>query len=150
VPINPAVIKNFHRRTFIDNGDGVDNKFSIVEDAVKDKSIALVDDSIVRGKTLKALVKLVADEAKPKEIHIISASPQIKFPNLYGVNISNKDKLIANEHKNLQEMAKELTANTVTFLSNEGFKKVLGDKRLVDQSIYNRDYSAINDYELVA
>ncbi len=140
VPINPALIKNFHRRTFLDNGDAVENKFSVVPDAIKDKKVVLVDDSVIRGKTMKGIIHLLK-ATKPKEIHVVSASPQVHYPNRYGVNIASTAELIAPKFDgDLKKIAKELDVDSITYLDLERFKKALGEKETVDKSIFSGKY----------
>lgn len=138
-PINPALIKNFHRRTFMDiDGDKVKTslvnnalekiklKFTLIKDAIKGKVIALVDDSIVRGNTMKALVEFIK-EGKPKAIHLLSASPPILYPNFYGIDTPKQKDLIAAELGNdWAKIATKLGSKTVTYLSIAGFLKALG------------------------
>ncbi len=139
-PINPALIKNFHRRTFLDNGDAVENKFAVVPDAIKDKKVVLVDDSVIRGKTMKGIIHLLK-ATKPKEIHIVSASPQVHYPNHYGVNIASAKELIAPKFKgDLKKIAQELDVDSITYLDLERFKKALGEKETVDKSIFSGKY----------
>ncbi|MFA8343316.1 MAG: amidophosphoribosyltransferase, partial [Rhodothermaceae bacterium] len=87
-------------RTFILPGQanreqGVRVKFNTVKGVLKDKTIVVLDDSIVRGTTSKLLVKLLR-EAGPKEIHLRISSPPILFPCYYGMDFPSKEELIAN------------------------------------------------------
>lgn len=63
---------------------------------VKDKKIILVDDSIVRGTTSRAIVEMLRN-AGAKEIYFVSASPEIRYPDYYGINIAQLGELIANK-----------------------------------------------------
>ncbi len=88
-------------RTFIQPGQqkrevGVRVKFNIVKGVLENKTVVLIDDSIVRGTTSKLLINLIK-EANPKEIHVRISSPLIKFPCYYGMDFPSKDELIANK-----------------------------------------------------
>lgn len=126
VPVNPALIKNFHRRTFIDGGDKVRSKFTVIPDSIKGKDIAVVDDSIVKGNTSKAIVELLKT-AKPASVHFISASPPLLFADYYGIdNKYQKDLLAAQENNNWQNISKIIGADSVTFISLDGLRKSFG------------------------
>lgn len=69
---------------------GVKIKFNIVKGVLENKTVVVVDDSIVRGTTSKQLIKLLR-EAKPKEIHLRISSPMITHPCFYGMNFPSKE-----------------------------------------------------------
>lgn len=126
LPINPVLVKNFHRRTFIDGGKDIHSKFSLIKDALKGKSVAIVDDSIVKGNTSRKLVEFIR-EAAPKQVHFLSASPPLAFPDHYGIDIPDQETLIAHKFKNDEKkIAQEIKADTVTYLSVDGFVKAMG------------------------
>ena len=140
LPINPALVKNSHRRTFLDAQDAssddkkarakVRAKFALIKDALRGKNIALVDDSIVRGTTSKELVKYIREEAQPASIHLLAASPPLSYPDFYGIDMPNQKKLIAYRHKNRRKaIAKEIGADSVTYLDIGRFVKALGVDR---------------------
>lgn len=88
-------------RTFIQPGQDkremkVKVKFNTVKGVLKDRKVVVVDDSIVRGTTSKALVKLIR-EAQPKEVHMRITSPPITHPCKYGMDFPSKRELIAND-----------------------------------------------------
>ena len=62
----------------------------------KDKSIILIDDSLVRGTTCYKIVKMLY-EAGAKEVHVRIACPEIKFPDFYGVDMPTKNELLASK-----------------------------------------------------
>jgi amidophosphoribosyltransferase len=87
-------------RTFIIPGQekreiGVRIKFNTVKGVLNDRTVVLIDDSIVRGTTSKQLVRLIR-EANPKEIHLRISSPPITHPCYYGMDFPSKDELVAN------------------------------------------------------
>ena len=90
----------------------------------KNKSIILVDDSLVRGTTCHKIVKMLYD-AGAKEVHVRIACPEILYPDFYGVDMPTKKELLANEKTN-DEMCKHINAKTLKFLSLNGLYKALG------------------------
>ncbi|NJD23700.1 MAG: amidophosphoribosyltransferase [Melioribacter sp.] len=109
-------------RTFILPGQkareiGVKIKFNTVKGVLENKTVVLIDDSIVRGTTSKQLVKLLR-EAKPKEIHLRISSPPIISPCYYGMDFPSKQELIANKFKsNIEEIRKYLEVDSLEYLT---------------------------------
>ncbi len=101
-------------RTFIQPGQknreiGVRIKFNTVKGVLENRTIVIIDDSIVRGTTAKQLVKLVR-EANPKAIHFRISSPKILFPCYYGMDFPSKDELIANRFDGIDSIGEYLGA----------------------------------------
>ena len=92
-------------------------KFNTVGGVIKDRRVIIVDDSIVRGTTLKALVKRLRD-AGAKEVHIRVSSPPIKHPCFYGMDFPTKEELIASQ-KEIEETEKYLGVDSLKYLSLE-------------------------------
>jgi len=90
-------------------------KFNTVGGVVKDRRLIIVDDSIVRGTTLRGLVKRLRD-AGAKEVHIRVSSPPIRHPCFYGMDFPTRDELIANK-KSIQEIEKYLAVDSLAYLS---------------------------------
>lgn len=109
-------------RTFIIPGQhereiGVKIKFNTVKGVLEDKTVVLIDDSIVRGTTSKQLVKLLR-EANPKSIHLRISSPPITSPCYYGMDFPSKEELIANRFNvNIEEIRKYLEVDSIEYLS---------------------------------
>jgi amidophosphoribosyltransferase len=82
------------------------------------KRVVLIDDSVVRGTTSLKIVRMVR-EAGAKEVHLRSASPPIKWPDFYGIDMPERDQLLAASHS-MEEMAKKLEVDSLGFLSVEG------------------------------
>jgi len=118
-----GLIRNHYiGRTFINPRQsqrdfGVKIKFNTVGGVLKDKKVIVVDDSIVRGTTLKKLTKLIRD-AGAKEIHVRISSPPIKHPCYYGLDFPSTDELIAGK-MNVDEIKECLGVDSIHFLSNE-------------------------------
>lgn len=115
-------------RTFIeskDRADRVKSKFMVVREVFEGKKVFLLEDSIVRGTTLKGLISLIKKYGNPKEIHIRVSSPPILWPCFYGIDMSTKKELIANNKKE-EELAKEFGVNSVRYQTIPGLIKALG------------------------
>jgi len=125
-----GIIRNHYvGRTFIEptqqiRSFGVKLKHNINKSLVKDKSLILVDDSLVRGTTSIKIIKMLY-EAGAKELHLRIASPPIKYPDYYGVDTPNKNELLASK-LDLEGMRKLINATTLKFLSIEGLYKSMG------------------------
>jgi len=111
-------------RTFIQPGQanreiGVRIKFNIVKGVLENRTVVIVDDSIVRGTTSKQLINLIK-EANPKEIHLRISSPPIMHPCYYGMDFPSKDELIAYRFKgNVKEIEKYLEVDSLEYLTIE-------------------------------
>ncbi len=90
-------------------------KYNTVGGVLKDRSVIMVDDSIVRGTTIKGLVERIRD-AGAKEVHIRVTSPPIKYPCYYGMDFPTKNELIA-YNKSVSEIAKYLGVDSLEYLS---------------------------------
>lgn len=121
LPYEMGLIKNqYIARTFIQPTQelrerGVKMKLSAVRGVVEGKSVVVIDDSIVRGTTSKQLVKLIRD-AGAKEVHMRIASPPLKFPCFYGIDMSTRAELMAANHS-VEEMRQIIGADSLGFLS---------------------------------
>lgn len=124
IPFDLGIIRNHYvGRTFIQPTQqirdiGVRLKHSANRKLIEGKRVLLVDDSIVRGTTSTKIVRMIRD-AGATEVHFRSASPPIKHPDFYGVDMpSTKDLLAANY--DLESMNKLLGSDSLGFLSIEG------------------------------
>lgn len=112
-------------RTFISPGQmnrelKVKTKFNVVKGVLEGQQVVVVDDSIVRGTTSKALVNLIK-EARPYQVHLRISSPPITHPCKYGMDFPSKEELIANTHNlNVDEIRNALGVDTLHYLSVEG------------------------------
>ncbi|MBW2558740.1 MAG: hypothetical protein JRD69_07930 [Deltaproteobacteria bacterium] len=98
-------------------------KFNPVTGVLKGKRVIVVDDSIVRGTTLKQLVHLIRS-AGASEVHVRVSSPPITFPCFYGIDISSKGELIASSHC-VEETCRYIEADSLAYLSVEGMLSVV-------------------------
>ena len=128
--IELGIIRNHYvGRTFIEptqqiRSFGVKLKHNINKSTVKNKSLILIDDSLVRGTTSVKIIKMLYD-AGAKEVHLKIASPPIKYPDYYGVDTPNQNELLASK-LDIEGMRKFINATTLQFLSIEGLYKSMG------------------------
>ncbi len=114
-----ALVKNrYVGRTFIMPGQqerqkSVRRKLNAVPLEMKDRNILLIDDSIVRGTTIKKIVQMCR-EAGAKKVYIASASPPVKYPNVYGIDMPTKHELVANG-RSIAEIRDELGADELLY-----------------------------------
>ena len=105
---------------------------------IKNKKIVLIDDSLVRGTTCYKIVKMLYDSGA-KEVHVRIASPEIKFPDFYGIDTPTKKELLA-ANKSNDEICKYINAKSLKFLSIDGMYKAMGfEKR-------NNEYPQLTDH----
>ena len=93
-----------------------------IDDCVEDKNIIVVDDTIVRGNTFKALIAKLR-EKKPKTIHVRIAAPKIINPCNLGIDLPTSEELITNKCHNMCEY---LDADSIEFLTLEEVNEVIG------------------------
>ncbi|NSL53014.1 amidophosphoribosyltransferase [Calidifontibacillus erzurumensis] len=130
IPYELGLIKNrYVGRTFIQPSQelrerGVKMKLSPVRGVVEGKRVVMVDDSIVRGTTSRRIVKMLR-EAGAKEVHVRISSPPIISPCFYGIDTSSTEELIA-ASMSIEEIRKEIGADSLAFLSQEGLLKAIG------------------------
>ena len=124
-----GLIRNHYvGRTFIEPTQnirslGVKLKLNPSKTIVKNKSVILIDDSLVRGTTCHKIVKMLYDNGA-REVHVRIACPEITFPDFYGVDMPTKEELLAHK-KNNEEMCKYINAKSLQFLSLDGLYKAL-------------------------
>lgn len=130
IPFEMALIKNrYIHRTFIQptalmRERDLKMKLNAVSELIRSKRVILVDDSIVRGTTMRHLVSLIF-EAGAKEVHLMISSPPVLYPDFYGINTPKQSELLAAYMTN-KEMSEYLGATSVCFLSFDGMIKATG------------------------
>jgi amidophosphoribosyltransferase len=131
IPFELGLIRNHYvGRTFIQpkqsmrDGD-VRVKFNPVRGVLKDKRVAVVDDSIVRGSTMRKLVKMLRN-AGVKEVHLRICCPPIQFPCFYGIDIPERSELIASSHS-VDEIRDYLNVDSLEYLTMGDLKSVVDD-----------------------
>ncbi|MGE0044133.1 MAG: amidophosphoribosyltransferase [Hyphomonadaceae bacterium] len=133
VPYELGIIRNHYvGRTFIQPKQGIRElgvrlKHSANREVIQGKRVVLVDDSIVRGTTSRKIVSMIR-EAGAAEIHFRSASPPIKHPDFYGIDMPVHEELMA-ANLTMLEMKKQLGVDSLGFLSVEGLYWAMGEVR---------------------
>ncbi|MCU0645851.1 MAG: amidophosphoribosyltransferase [bacterium] len=123
-------------------------KFNPVQGVLKNKRVIIVDDSIVRGTTLKLLARMVR-QAGASEIHVRISSPPIRFPCYYGMDFPTKEELIANT-MTVDETKKFLEVDSLTYLSLEGLLASVPQERGgYCTACFSGDYPIIPDQKIV-
>lgn len=130
--------------------DEIRRKFEIdSEYSIEDKIIFFVDDSLVRGNTISIIIKLLL-EYKPREIHFRIASPEVKNPCYFGVDIPTSEELIMN-HYTVEDLTKKLGVTSLQFLKTESMSYVLKKKLGLEddeicQACFTGKYSSYLDF----
>lgn len=157
IPYELGLVKNqYVARTFIQptqelREQGVRMKLSAVRGVVEGKKVIMVDDSIVRGTTSRRIVDLLK-EAGAKEVHVRIASPPLKYPCFYGIDIQTRKELIAANHS-VEEIRQLIGADSLSFLSCEGLVDAIGldfdaPYNGLCMAYFNGDYpTPLYDYE---
>lgn len=103
----------------------VKQKLNPIREFIKGRKVAVVDDSIVRGTTSKRIIKLLR-EAGATEVYFVSASPPIKHPCIYGIDMSLKREILASNYK-IEEIPAFLGADAVIYQSLEDLENTYSD-----------------------
>lgn len=132
-PLVESFIKNrYVGRTFImphqkGRDESVHLKFNPIKAIIRGKRVVLVDDSIVRGTTLRKLVNLLK-RAGAKEVHVRISCPPIKSPCVFGVDFPTFEELAA-FNKSVPEIREKLNADSLGYQNIEGLVKAIGFPR---------------------
>ena len=130
IPYSEGLVKNrYVGRTFIEPEQrmrdlGVRQKFNPLTEVIKGQRLVVVDDSIVRGTTTPHVVGLLR-KAGAKEIHMRVCAPPIKHPCFMGVDMANRQELIA-ANQSVDEIREFIGADTLGYLGVKGLMKVVG------------------------
>ena len=150
LPFEQGIIRSHYiGRTFIQptqshRTKSVSKKHAANRAVLEGKRVILIDDSIVRGTTSKKIIEMVRN-AGAKEIHFRSASPPIKYPDFYGIDMPSKEELIASS-LDIESMTRKLGVDSLAFLSVDGlYKAIDGDDRDPDSPGY-ADHCFTGDY----
>ena len=124
IPYGNGLVKNAYvGRTFIQPSQtirqlGIRLKLNPLKSVVAGKRLIVIDDSIVRGNTQRALVRMLR-EAGAKEVHVRISSPPVKWPCFYGIDFASRAELIANG-LSVDEICASLGADSLGFISEDG------------------------------
>jgi len=124
IPFGLGLVKNSYvGRTFIQPSQtirqlGIRLKLNPLREIIEGKRIVVVDDSIVRGNTQRAIVRMLR-EAGAREIHVRISSPPVKWPCYYGIDFATKAELIANGLE-VEEIRRSIGADSLGYVSIDG------------------------------
>jgi len=136
IPYGQAIIKNrYSDRTFIKPDQRlrqleVDLKFNLVRPKIEGARLVIVDDSIVRGNTMKRLAAALRHKGV-KEIHLRSSAPPLRHPCYFGIDIPQENELIA-AGRSVQEIADYIGVDSLGFLSVSGLGRAIADAPVVE------------------
>ena len=101
-------------------------KLNVIAETVRDKRVVLIDDSIVRGTTSERIVRLLR-EAGAKEVHMRISSPPFRYPCFFGTDVDSRENLIACRLHSVEEIAEEIGADSLAYLSVESAHRLTGE-----------------------
>ncbi|MCK5065966.1 MAG: amidophosphoribosyltransferase [Bacteroidales bacterium] len=136
--IEKVAIKDLKLRTFISQDKGRKEMVSHVYDVTYGTirpgvdNLVIIDDSIVRGTTLKQSIIKILDRLEPKKIVVVSSSPQIRYPDCYGIDMAKLGDFTA-----FQAAIELLKENEMEHVINEVYKKCAGQKDLPKEEFVN-------------
>lgn len=121
IPYGSGLVKNAYvGRTFIQPSQtirqlGIRLKLNPLREVIEGKRLVVVDDTIVRGNTQRAVIRMLR-EAGAKEIHVRITAPPVKWPCFYGIDFASRAELIANG-LNTEEICRSLGADSLGYIS---------------------------------
>jgi amidophosphoribosyltransferase len=146
IPFELGLLRNHYvGRTFIkpsqaDRDFGARMKYNPVREVIQGKRVVVVDDSLVRGTTSRSLA-LFFREAGAKEVHFRIASPPVRFPCFYGIDMPSKEELIGSDHS-VEEITEELQVDSLGYLSQDGMEGAVADAGPFCNACFSGDYPA--------
>ncbi|MEH6536712.1 MAG: amidophosphoribosyltransferase [Psychroserpens sp.] len=135
--IEKIAIKDVKLRTFITEDSSRDDLVAHVYDVTygvikPSDNLVIIDDSIVRGTTLKKSIIKMMDRLNPKLIVVVSSAPQIRYPDCYGIDMANLESLIA-----FRAMLELLKENDKYYMIEEVYHKCKAQLELKDKEVKN-------------
>ena len=146
IPFELGLLRNHYvGRTFIrpsqaDRDFGARIKYNPVREIVEGRRVVVVDDSLVRGTTSTSLVKFLV-EAGAQEVHFRIASPPVRFPCFYGIDMPSRDELIG-ARRTVGEIAEILGVTSLGYLSLEGMLEAVEESGPFCDACFSGDYPA--------
>ncbi len=146
IPDREGFIKNrYSGRTFImpdqaSRDAALRLKLNPIREVFEGKRVLMIDDSVVRGSTMKRIVKMVRD-LNPKEVHLGIFSPAVRHPCFYGIDMPSKAELVASSYQEdalERGLCERFGVDSVTYLSLEGLRSVAGDA--ICDACFSGDY----------
>jgi amidophosphoribosyltransferase len=124
IPYGSGLVKNAYvGRTFIQPSQtirqlGIRLKLNPLKDVIRGKRLVVVDDSIVRGNTQRALVRMLR-ESGAVEVHVRIASPPVRWPCFYGIDFASRAELVANG-MGIEDIRRSIGADSLDYVSLDG------------------------------
>jgi amidophosphoribosyltransferase len=146
IPFELGLIRNHYvGRTFIEPSQAgrdfkVRLKYNAVREVLAGKRVVVVDDSLVRGTTSRGLVSLLHD-AGAREVHFRFASPPVRYPCFYGIDMPSQAELIA-ASKTVEQIRDYLRVESIGYLSLEGMLDCVKDAGTFCTACFSGDYRA--------
>ncbi len=148
IPYRQGFVKNrYVGRTFIMPGqqqrkNSVRRKLNAIRSEFKDKNVLLVDDSIVRGTTSEQIIEMARDSGA-KKVYLVSAAPEIRFPNVYGIDMPSANELIAHG-RDADAICRQIGADGLIFQTLPDLIAAVGagnpDIAQFEASVFNGEY----------
>ncbi|HEX8359766.1 MAG TPA: amidophosphoribosyltransferase [Longimicrobium sp.] len=146
IPFELGLIRNHYvGRTFIEPSQAgrdfkVRMKYNAVREILDGKRVVVVDDSLVRGTTSRGLVNMLR-EAGAREVHFRLASPPVRHPCFYGIDMPTREELIA-ANRTPDEIAAYLGVDSLGYLSQEGMLDAVSNAGSFCTACFSGDYRA--------
>jgi amidophosphoribosyltransferase len=147
-PYRQGFVKNrYVGRTFIMPGQqqrkkSVRRKLNAIRSEFKGKNVLLVDDSIVRGTTSEQIIEMARDSGASK-VYMVSAAPEVRFPNVYGIDMPSANELIAHGRDN-DAICKQIGADALIYQTVPDLLEAVGlgnpDVKQFEASVFNGEY----------
>ncbi|MCF7559478.1 amidophosphoribosyltransferase [Sabulilitoribacter multivorans] len=137
IRVEKIAIKDVKLRTFITEDSSRDDLVAHVYDVtygvIKPKdNLVIIDDSIVRGTTLKKSILKMLDRLNPKKIVVVSSAPQIRYPDCYGIDMANLESLVA-----FRAALALLKESNKYHIVDDVYKKCIDQTELEDRYVQN-------------
>ncbi|GMV07303.1 MAG: amidophosphoribosyltransferase [Gemmatimonadota bacterium] len=146
IPFELGLLRNHYvGRTFIqptqkDRDFGARMKYNPVREVLAGKRVVVVDDSLVRGTTSRSLVRMLRS-AGASEVHFRIASPPVRFPCFYGIDMPTRGELIGSRLE-VPEIAKKLGVDSLGYLSLQGMVGAVAEGGPYCDACFSGDYPA--------
>jgi len=146
IPFELGLLRNHYvGRTFIkpsqaDRDFGARMKYNPVTEVIDGKRVIVVDDSLVRGTTSRSLVRFIR-EAGAKEVHFRIASPPVRYPCFYGIDMPSREELIGSR-MSVTDIRDELGVDSLGYLSLDGMEGAVEEHGPFCNACFSGDYRA--------
>ena len=146
IPFELGLLRNHYvGRTFIkpsqaDRDFAARMKYNPVKEVLEGRKVIVVDDSLVRGTTVRSLVRFIR-QVGAEEVHFRIASPPVRFPCFYGIDMPSHEELIGSQ-LSPNQIAEELGVDSLGYLSLEGMLSVVAEHGTFCNACFSGNYAA--------